>query len=524
MTAFPATDGLHELGDEWLEAPLVGIVTAFDGELPRGGRRRPACRGRALRGAHPDDGDHDVDLRMRAARALDGDARDAAARARPPRAADARLPPGDRRDHARRDRRRPRRVARRRRRAVPREHVLLRRPARLHARAARRDPAPRRREPDLAPAVPGRPDVRSGAWTCPWLRSSGHPSRRPCSCSRWSRTRAPATPALPGSRSGSSCSPGRAGASTRHARGRRPARVAPGRRVVPGHPRPDEARRHRRGDGRDRDRAREGERGGVEAITVVQGAAGAGARRGACPRRRRARRGRGRGGSGARRGERRRGARRRRPRPLDRARDRRGGGPPRCGPDRARLVAALAAAVPVLLADRRPRAPARAPCEVLVVAFPDGVFEEYPQSVHEGRRRRAAAGPARPSRSTSPPTGGTSRASTTTRAALARLGEWRGGFVVGHAMDLEVLERAGVAKADAASSPPTATTRTSWSAQVLQRRYEAECVVVRDPRPAPGGVLRGARPAHRLPDEDGDRDPHRRRPRVRARPRSGPRS
>ena len=31
--------------------------------------------------------------------------------------------------------------------------------------------------------------------------------------------------------------------------------------------------------------------------------------------------------------------------------------------------------------------------------------------------------------------------------ALSRLGEWRGGFVVGHGMDLEVLDRAGVATA-----------------------------------------------------------------------------
>ena len=34
--------------------------------------------------------------------------------------------------------------------------------------------------------------------------------------------------------------------------------------------------------------------------------------------------------------------------------------------------------------------------------------------------------------------------------ALGRLGDWRGGFVVGHGMDLEVLERAGIADADAA--------------------------------------------------------------------------
>ena len=66
---------------------------------------------------------------------------------------------------------------------------------------------------------------------------------------------------------------------------------------------------------------------------------------------------------------------RHRPRPVDRPRDRRGGDAARRRPDRARLLAALAAAVALLLADRRPRAQ-NARCEVLVVAFPEGVFEE----------------------------------------------------------------------------------------------------------------------------------------------------
>ncbi len=34
VSAFPAESGSTELGDRWLEAPLVGIVTAFDEELP----------------------------------------------------------------------------------------------------------------------------------------------------------------------------------------------------------------------------------------------------------------------------------------------------------------------------------------------------------------------------------------------------------------------------------------------------------------------------------------------------------
>ncbi len=36
VSAFPSENGSSELGDQWLEAPLVGIVTAFQGELPDG--------------------------------------------------------------------------------------------------------------------------------------------------------------------------------------------------------------------------------------------------------------------------------------------------------------------------------------------------------------------------------------------------------------------------------------------------------------------------------------------------------
>ena len=34
VTAFPSEDGSTALADQWLEAPMVGIVTAFDGHLP----------------------------------------------------------------------------------------------------------------------------------------------------------------------------------------------------------------------------------------------------------------------------------------------------------------------------------------------------------------------------------------------------------------------------------------------------------------------------------------------------------
>jgi trk system potassium uptake protein TrkA len=79
--------------------------------------------------------------------------------------------------------------------------------------------------------------------------------------------------------------------------------------------------------------------------------------------------------------------------------------------------------------------------------------------------------------------------------ALARLGEWRGGFVVGHAMDLEVLERAGIASADAAVVSTDGDNTNVVIGQVLQRRYGLECVVVRvlDPKRAEFYTERGLR-------------------------------
>ena len=83
--------------------------------------------------------------------------------------------------------------------------------------------------------------------------------------------------------------------------------------------------------------------------------------------------------------------------------------------------------------------------------------------------------------------------------ALTRLGEWRGGFVVGHAMDLEVLERAGVAGADERADAFVASTdgdnTNVVTGQVVQHRYAPACVVVRvlDPRRAAFYAERGLR-------------------------------
>jgi trk system potassium uptake protein TrkA len=70
--------------------------------------------------------------------------------------------------------------------------------------------------------------------------------------------------------------------------------------------------------------------------------------------------------------------------------------------------------------------------------------------------------------------------------ALARLGAWRGGFVVGHGMDVTVLERAGIPDADAAVVATDGDNTNLVIGQVLQKRYGIETVVVRvlDPKRA----------------------------------------
>jgi trk system potassium uptake protein len=80
--------------------------------------------------------------------------------------------------------------------------------------------------------------------------------------------------------------------------------------------------------------------------------------------------------------------------------------------------------------------------------------------------------------------------------ALVRLGSsWKGGFVVGHGMDLSVLERTGIAEADAAVVSTTGDNTNLVIGQVLQKRYEIPCVVVRvlDPARAEFYAGRGLR-------------------------------
>ena len=80
--------------------------------------------------------------------------------------------------------------------------------------------------------------------------------------------------------------------------------------------------------------------------------------------------------------------------------------------------------------------------------------------------------------------------------ALSRLGsDWRGGFVVGHGMDTDVLHRAGVDDADAGVVATNGDNTNIVVGQVLQKRYGIDCVVVRvlDPRRADFYAARGLR-------------------------------
>lgn len=80
--------------------------------------------------------------------------------------------------------------------------------------------------------------------------------------------------------------------------------------------------------------------------------------------------------------------------------------------------------------------------------------------------------------------------------ALVRLGsDWKGGFVVGHAMESEVLVRAGLESADAAVVATSGDNTNIVVGQVIQKRYGITCVVARvlDPRRAEFYAKRGLR-------------------------------
>ena len=79
---------------------------------------------------------------------------------------------------------------------------------------------------------------------------------------------------------------------------------------------------------------------------------------------------------------------------------------------------------------------------------------------------------------------------------LVRLGEnWRGGFVIGHGMDTEVLRQAGIETADAVVVCTSGDNTNIVIGQVAQKRFDVGCVVVRllDPLRAEFYAQRGMR-------------------------------
>jgi trk system potassium uptake protein len=75
--------------------------------------------------------------------------------------------------------------------------------------------------------------------------------------------------------------------------------------------------------------------------------------------------------------------------------------------------------------------------------------------------------------------------------ALHRLGEhWSGGFVVGHGMDIDVLQRAGIEESDAVVVATDGDNTNLVIGQLAQKRFEIEMTVVRVLDPARAAVYK----------------------------------
>lgn len=78
--------------------------------------------------------------------------------------------------------------------------------------------------------------------------------------------------------------------------------------------------------------------------------------------------------------------------------------------------------------------------------------------------------------------------------ALGRLGErWRGGFVVGHGMDVAILREAGIEQAEAVVVATDGDNTNIVVAQIAAQMFNVKCVVVRilDPARADFYAARG---------------------------------
>ena len=68
--------------------------------------------------------------------------------------------------------------------------------------------------------------------------------------------------------------------------------------------------------------------------------------------------------------------------------------------------------------------------------------------------------------------------------ALERLGDWRKRFVVGHGIDVEVLQRAGIAEADTLVAATNGDNTNIVIAQLAKLRYDVPSVAARIHDPA----------------------------------------
>jgi trk system potassium uptake protein TrkA len=76
--------------------------------------------------------------------------------------------------------------------------------------------------------------------------------------------------------------------------------------------------------------------------------------------------------------------------------------------------------------------------------------------------------------------------------ALGRLGErWRGGFVNGHGMDVDVLREAGIERADAVVVATDGDNTNIVIAQIAHRMFEVKIVAVRILDPARADFYEG---------------------------------
>ena len=68
--------------------------------------------------------------------------------------------------------------------------------------------------------------------------------------------------------------------------------------------------------------------------------------------------------------------------------------------------------------------------------------------------------------------------------ALARLGAWKGGFIVGHGMDKDILEQAGALTAHAAVVATDGDNSNIVIGQLAQKKFDVRSVVIRVLDPA----------------------------------------